>query len=94
MTKFRAAAWLEGPGLAQYAEIFAQQAVDFEVISDLTEVVLETLDIPLGHRKRIFKAIGALTGPARAADTDQAHIAPSGPSAERDGSSPCYFAIS
>jgi SAM domain (Sterile alpha motif) len=64
-----AAAWLEELGLAQYAEIFAQQAIDFEVISDLTEMDLEALGIPLGHRKWMLKAIDALAGAARAAHT-------------------------
>jgi hypothetical protein len=78
-----AAAWLEELGLAQYAEVFAEQAIDFEVISDLTEVDLEKLGIPLGHRKRMLKAIVALAGAARAADNGQAHVAPPRLSAER-----------
>jgi SAM domain (Sterile alpha motif) len=78
-----AAAWLEELGLAQYAEVFAEQAIDFGVISDLTEVDLEKLGIPLGHRRRMLKAIGAFAGAARAADTDQAPVAPPRLSAER-----------
>jgi hypothetical protein len=55
----------------------------FGVISDLTEVNLEKLGIPFGHRKRMFKAIGALAGASRATDTDQATITPPRLSAER-----------
>jgi hypothetical protein len=34
----RAAAWLEELGVGQYAPVFAKQSIDFEVISDLSEV--------------------------------------------------------
>jgi hypothetical protein len=78
----RAAAWLEELGLGQYAQVFAKQSTTFGVISDLTEVDLEKPGIPLGHRKRKFKAIGALASSSRATDTDQATIAPPRPSAE------------
>jgi hypothetical protein len=79
----RAAAWLEELGVGQYAQVFAKQSTAFGVISDLTEVDLEKPGIPFGHRKRMFKAIGALAGASRAADSDQATIAPPRPSAER-----------
>jgi SAM domain (Sterile alpha motif) len=39
----RAAAWLEELGLGQYAQVFAEQSIDFGIISDLTEVDLEKL---------------------------------------------------
>jgi class 3 adenylate cyclase/predicted ATPase len=78
-----AAAWLKELGVAQYAEVFAEHAIDFGVISNLTEVDLEKLGIPFGHRKRMLKAIGALAGAMRAADTAQCPIAPPRPSAER-----------
>jgi SAM domain (Sterile alpha motif) len=47
----RAAAWLEELGVGQYAQVFAKQSLAFGVISDLTEVSLERLGIPFGHRK-------------------------------------------
>jgi class 3 adenylate cyclase/predicted ATPase len=78
-----AAAWLEELGLAQYAAVFGEQAIDFGVVPTLTEVDLEKLGIPLGHRKRMLKAIGRLAGAVRAADTDQAHTARPRTSAER-----------
>jgi hypothetical protein len=68
----RAAAWLQEFGLGQFAHVFAEQSIDFGVISDLTEVDPDKLGIPLGHRKRMLKAIGALAGANRPADTDQA----------------------
>jgi hypothetical protein len=78
----RAAAWREELGVGQYAQVFAGQSNAFAVISGLTEVDLEKPGIPL-RRKRTFKAIGALAGARRTADTDQAAIALPGPSAER-----------
>jgi class 3 adenylate cyclase len=78
-----ASAWLEELGLGQYAQVFAEQSIDFSVISDLTEGDLEKLGIPLSHRKRMLKAIGALAGANRAADTDQASVAPPRLSPER-----------
>jgi SAM domain (Sterile alpha motif) len=77
-----AAAWLEELGLAQYAEVFAEQAIDFEIVPALTEADLEKLGMPLSHRRRMLQAIGALAG-TTAAKTDQAHIALPRSSAQR-----------
>jgi class 3 adenylate cyclase/predicted ATPase len=52
--------WLDGIGFAQYATVFAENAIDFEILPDVTEADLEKLDVPLGHRKRILRAIAAL----------------------------------
>jgi class 3 adenylate cyclase len=54
--------WLDGIGLAQYATVFAENAIDFEILPDVTEADLEKLGVALGHRKRILKAIAALSG--------------------------------
>jgi class 3 adenylate cyclase/predicted ATPase len=52
--------WLDGLGLAQYAAVFAENAIDFEILPDVTEADLEKLGVALGHRKRILRAIAAL----------------------------------
>ena len=53
--------WLEQLGLAQYANSFERNAVDPELLSELTESDLETLGVhALGHRKKLLKAIEAL----------------------------------
>jgi class 3 adenylate cyclase/tetratricopeptide (TPR) repeat protein len=54
------AAWLEGLGLGQYTELFAENRVDLDVLPDLTDADLNELGIPLGDRKRLRKAIDAL----------------------------------
>jgi hypothetical protein len=67
--------WLAQIGLAQYQELLEKHAVDLEVLPELSEQDLTDLGIPLGHRKRLLKAIrapidGAATvpvaGPAKA----------------------------
>jgi class 3 adenylate cyclase len=54
-------AWLHALGLAQYATVFAENAIDLEILPDVTEVDLERLGVALGHRKRILRAIAALS---------------------------------
>jgi class 3 adenylate cyclase/predicted ATPase len=52
--------WLRSLGLEQYAPVFRQNEIDREVLSDLTEADLEKLGVPMGHRKRLVRAISAL----------------------------------
>jgi len=60
--------WLQQLGLAQYAESFERNAVDADLLSELTEADLETLGVyALGHRKKLLKAIEALRKPATTA---------------------------
>jgi hypothetical protein len=54
--------WLEGIGLAQYATVFAENAVDLDILPDVTEADLERLGVALGDRKRMLRAIAALSG--------------------------------
>jgi class 3 adenylate cyclase/predicted ATPase len=56
-------AWLDGLGLGQYRALFAQQHIDAEVLGDLTDADLLQLAIPLGHRKRLLRALGKLPEP-------------------------------
>jgi class 3 adenylate cyclase len=53
-------AWLCGLGLGQYETTFRESEIDAEVLPDLTEGDLSQLGVPLGHRKRLLKAIAAL----------------------------------
>ncbi len=52
--------WLDDLGLSQYASDFTENAIDLEVLPELTEVDLESLGVLLGHRKKILKAIADL----------------------------------
>jgi class 3 adenylate cyclase/tetratricopeptide (TPR) repeat protein len=51
--------WLEAQGLAQYAEIFAENDIDLDVLSELSETDLEKLGLSLGHRRRLLRALDA-----------------------------------
>ncbi len=53
-------AWLRGLGLGQYEAAFRDAAIDAETLPELTDGDLEKLGVPLGHRKRILKAVAAL----------------------------------
>ncbi|RWQ52882.1 AAA family ATPase [Mesorhizobium sp.] len=57
------AAWLRGLGLQQYEQAFRDNAIDAEVLPDLTDADLEKLGMLLGHRKRFRKAVVGL-GPS------------------------------
>lgn len=57
-------AWLEELDLNEYAALFAENKIDYEVLPELTEADFKELDVPLGHRKKLMKAIAALGGGA------------------------------
>lgn len=54
------AEWLASIGLAEYADRFAENAVDLSVIRDLTDQDLKELGVRLGHRRKILRAIATL----------------------------------
>src|SRR4051794_25526588 len=64
--------FLAALGLSQYAGVFADNALDLDVLPDLSDADLEKLGVLLGHRKKMLRAIAALGGPA----TDPAPEAP------------------
>src|SRR6266540_3123621 len=63
------AEWLASIGLERYAQRFVENAIDGDVLAELTEGDLEKLGIPLGDRKRLIKAIRAMLADARSALT-------------------------
>jgi SAM domain (Sterile alpha motif)/Adenylate and Guanylate cyclase catalytic domain len=52
-------AWLRDLGLGQYETVFRESEIDAEVLPDLTEGDLYQLGVPMGHRKRLLRAIAA-----------------------------------
>src|SRR3712207_4056823 len=54
-------AWLDDLGLSRHAELFSRQAIDWDVLPDLTDTDLAGLGLPLGDRKRLLKAIALLS---------------------------------
>src|SRR5215472_2175906 len=58
------AAWLRDLSLERYAEAFRDNAIELEVLPELSEADLEKMGVLLGHRKIILKAIAELRPPA------------------------------
>jgi class 3 adenylate cyclase len=56
------AEWLASIGLSEYAERFAENAIDLSVLGELTEQDLKDLGVLLGHRRKILRAISELGG--------------------------------
>jgi class 3 adenylate cyclase len=56
------AEWLASIGLSEYAQRFAENAIDLSVVRDLTEQDLKDLGVLLGHRRKIMRAIAELKG--------------------------------
>src|SRR5512144_1718802 len=51
--------WLEALGLGQYAQRFAENDIDFALLTKLTDTNLKELGVTsLGHRIRLLDAIG------------------------------------
>jgi class 3 adenylate cyclase/tetratricopeptide (TPR) repeat protein len=63
-------AWLKAQGLGRYAQRFAENDIDLDVLPELSEEELRQLGVSLGHRKKLLRAIEDLRGrrrpPARA----------------------------
>ena len=66
------AEWLGRHGLDQYAQTFAENNIEFSVLPDLTENDLEKLGVSLGHRKKLLRAIEALTAARQPTGTTSA----------------------
>jgi class 3 adenylate cyclase len=52
--------WLRSLGLEQYEALFRASEIDADILPELTDADLEKLGVPLGHRKRLLKAISGL----------------------------------
>ena len=83
-------AWLEEQGLGQYAEAFAENEIDFQLLAELTDDVLEKMGIAvIGHRLKLLRAIAALpqqgveATPSDAGPVPSTADQPTAPSAER-----------
>src|SRR5260370_3420018 len=72
--------WLRGLGLEQYASAFHDNAIDAEILRELTADDLKDLGVSLvGHRRKLLAAIAALSTDVLAAPRN----APTPPDAER-----------
>ena len=70
--------WLRSLGLDQYEATFRANEIDTDVLPELTEIDLEKLGVPLGHRKRLLKAIAGLAAPEKLAASFSSRTGASG----------------
>src|SRR5262245_48115618 len=68
--------WLRSLGLEQYEAAFRENAIDAEVLPDLTDQDLEKLGVLLGHRRKLLRAIANLQGIEKGAATVAVPITP------------------
>jgi len=54
--------WLDGLGLSRYHSVLAENEIDLEILPELTEEDLEKIGIPLGPRRKLFRALPAVKG--------------------------------
>jgi len=52
--------WLRRNGLEQYAQTFRDNAIDADVLRDLTNDHLRELGLPLGARLKLLRAVATL----------------------------------
>jgi class 3 adenylate cyclase len=68
--------WLRSLGLEQYEAAFHENAIDTDVLRDLTDQDLKDLGVVLGDRRRILRAIAALDAAPAAAPAGAPDPAP------------------
>jgi hypothetical protein len=54
------AEWLEKLGMSEYAQRFAENDIDVEVLSELTDSDFDRLGVSIGHRRKMMRAIREL----------------------------------
>src|SRR3989442_11437856 len=64
--------WLRDLGLERYEPAFIENAIDGDVLPELTEGDLKKLGIPLGDRKRLIRAIKAMAAGSPSASATSA----------------------
>src|SRR5208282_1720284 len=77
--------WLRSLGLSQYEVAFRENGIDGDVLVDLSDADLEKLGVlPLGHRKRLLRAIAGLRAPdAGSSPSSAVNSRPAADAAER-----------
>src|SRR5262252_1215798 len=69
--------WLKKLGMSEYAQLFADNSIDdVSILRDLTDQDLKDVGVPLGHRRKMLRAIAELSGAAPAAPQPTAQPEP------------------
>jgi hypothetical protein len=66
--------WLEKLGTSEYAERFAENDIDIDVLCELTDHDLEKFGVSLGHRRKMLRAIRDLGNASVAATAPAAPV--------------------
>ena len=77
--------WLEKLGMSEYAQRFAENAIDVSVLPDLTDQDLEKLGVLLGHRRKLLRATAALKDVEKTESGAVAPVAFAGPRSQDSG---------
>jgi len=57
--------WLDSLGMSEYAQRFADNSIDdVSILRDLTDQDLKDIGVPLGHRRKMLRAIAEMVGTA------------------------------
>lgn len=54
--------WLEGLGFGHLRQLFHEQEINFENLTEIADTDLESWSMPFGSRKRLFRSIRTLAG--------------------------------
>jgi SAM domain (Sterile alpha motif) len=74
--------WLASLGMSEYAQRFADNRIDdVSILRDLTDQDLKDIGVPLGHRRKMLRAITEMVG---AAPTQMQSAPASGPKPRDD----------
>ena len=61
--------WLRSLGLERHEAAFRENAIDADILRDVTDHDLEKLGVLLGDRRRLLRAIATLDGASAAASS-------------------------
>jgi class 3 adenylate cyclase/predicted ATPase len=80
VSQLHIADWLEKLGLGQYARPFAENDINFSILSDVTDQDLKEIGVSsLGHRRQLLRAIAELNAAEKGAPTPPPAAAPVAP---------------
>jgi len=71
--------WLEKLGMSEYADRFAENDIDIDVLNELTDQDFDRLGVSLGDRRRMLRALRELGASPIAAVTERQTSAPTAP---------------
>ncbi len=71
------AEWLKSLGMSEYVQRFADNSIDdVSILGDLTDQDLKDIGVPLGHRRKMLRAIAQVSGAAAPATQPKAEPEP------------------